>query len=108
MASDPKRRADEDGDLALLPKRKVEKAKRYQVIFHNDNYTTKWFVIDVLVRIFHMSETTATSFMLAVHNTGSGVAGVYTKDVAETKAAEVQEYAREFEMPLKVSVEPEA
>jgi ATP-dependent Clp protease adaptor protein ClpS len=107
MASEPKRRADEDGDLAVAKKRKLEKAKRYQVVFHNDNYTTKWFVVDVLERFFHMDETAAMSFMLAVHNTGRGVAGVYSKDIAETKVAEVLDYAREYEMPLKLTAEPE-
>ncbi|UQA55262.1 ATP-dependent Clp protease adaptor ClpS [Polyangium aurulentum] len=107
MASDPKRRTDEDGDLAVAKKPKLEKAKRYQVVFHNDNYTTKWFVVDVLERFFHMNETSAMSFMLAVHNTGRGVAGVYSKDIAETKVAEVLEYAREYEMPLRLTAEPE-
>jgi ATP-dependent Clp protease adaptor protein ClpS len=107
MANDPKRKQDGEGDLAVKRERKVEKAKRYEVIFHNDNYTTKWFVVDVLERFFHMNETSAMSFMLAVHTTGKGVAGVYSKDIAETKAAQVHEYAREFDMPLKLTVEPE-
>ena len=107
MASDPKRRTDEDGDLAVAKKPKLEKAKRYQVVFHNDNYTTKWFVVDVLVRFFHMDETSALSFMLVVHSTGRGVAGVFTKDIAETKTKLVQEHAREYGMPLRVTVEPD-
>ncbi|HVK68134.1 MAG TPA: ATP-dependent Clp protease adaptor ClpS [Polyangium sp.] len=108
MANDPKRRRDDtDSDLAVEPKRKVEKAKRWQVVFHNDNYTTKWFVVDVLVRFFHMEETSALSFMLVVHATGRGVAGVYTKDVAETKAKLVLEHAREYGMPLRLTVEPD-
>jgi ATP-dependent Clp protease adaptor protein ClpS len=107
MANDPKKWDDADGDLAVRRERKVEKARRYRVVFHNDHYTTKWFVVDVLTRFFHMSETSAMSFMLAVHRTGSGVAGVYTKDIAESKVADVMEYAREFEMPLKLTAEPE-
>jgi ATP-dependent Clp protease adaptor protein ClpS len=107
MANGPKKWDDTDGDLAVRRERKVEKARRYQVVFHNDHYTTKWFVIDVLMRFFHMSEASATSFMLAVHRTGNGVAGVYTKDIAESKVADVMEYAREYEMPLKLTAEPE-
>jgi len=108
MSNDPKRRRDDsDGDLAVKRERKVEKAKRYQVVFHNDNYTTKWFVVDVLERFFHMSETSAMSFMLAVHTTGRGVAGVYTKDIAETKVSQVHDYAKQFGMPLKLTAEPE-
>jgi len=107
MSNDPKRRDGGDGDLAVKRERKVEKAKKYQVIFYNDNYTTKWFVVDVLERFFHMDETSAMAFMLAVHTTGKGVAGVYSKDIAETKVALVHEYAKEWEMPLKLTAEPE-
>ncbi|HSN97131.1 MAG TPA: ATP-dependent Clp protease adaptor ClpS [Candidatus Nanopelagicales bacterium] len=107
MGSEPRRVDDGDGDLAVKPERKVEKARRYQVVFHNDDYTTKWFVVDVLMHFFHMSEATATAFMIAVHKSGRGVAGVYTKDIAETKAAQVLEHAREYGMPLRLTVEPD-
>jgi ATP-dependent Clp protease adaptor protein ClpS len=107
MANDP--RKQDDGDVLLKPRKepKLEKARRYQVVFYNDHYTTKWFVVDVLERFFHMSEASATAFMMTVHTHGRGVAGVYSRDIAETKVAEVTEYAREFEMPLKVTAEPE-
>lgn len=107
MASDPNKR--DGGGVVLEPKQKsrVEKARKYQVVFHNDDYTTKWFVVDVLERFFHMSEASATAFMLVVHTTGRGVAGVYARDIAETKAAEVHDYAREHGMPLRLTVEPE-
>jgi len=104
---DPKKHVVPDGDLAVATLPKVERAKRYGVVFYNDDYTTKWFVVDVLERFFHMSEANATAFMLVVHQTGKGVAGVYTRDVAETKMNEVMEYAREWGMPLKLDVEPQ-
>lgn len=107
MAENPKEREDKEGDLAVKRERKTEKVRRYQVIFHNDDYTTKWFVVMVLERFFHMSETTAMSFMLAVHTYGHGVAGVYPKDIAETKAAQVMDFAKEYGMPLRVTAEPE-
>lgn len=107
MASDPNKQPKVEGDLAVKPERKVQRARRYRVIFFNDDYTTKWFVVDVLERFFHMSEATATAFMLAVHETGSGVAGIYSRDIAETKVAQVHEYAREWEMPLRLDIEPE-
>lgn len=107
MTSQPKRREQVDGDLAVQQDRKAKRARRYQVVFHNDDYTTKWFVVDVLERFFHMSETMATAFMLTVHQTGRGVAGVYTKDIAETKVAQVLDHAREYGMPLRLTVEPE-
>ena len=111
MAGGPKKREDGDVEVvvrpALKPKPKTERVRRFQVIFHNDDYTTKWFVVDVLTRSFHMSEETATQFMLTVHRLGRGVAGVYTRDVAETKVSEVMEYAKEMGMPLQLTIEPE-
>ncbi len=108
MGNDPNRKGDDDdGDVVVKKERKVAKAKRYQVIFHNDHYTTKWFVVDVLERFFHMTETSALSFMMAVHTTGRGIAGVYTKDIAESKVEQVHDYARENGMPLRLSAEPE-
>src|SRR3954466_13300232 len=117
MASKPTRegpgqgpqRGDPEGEVVtkVKPERKVEKARRYRVVFYNDHYTTKWFVVHVLTQFFHMTEANATAFMLVVHETGKGVAGVYTRDVAETKVAEVHECAKEYGMPLKLDVEPE-
>jgi ATP-dependent Clp protease adaptor protein ClpS len=104
---DPKKHPQPEGDLAVVTRPKLERAKRYAVVFYNDDYTTKWFVVDVLERFFHMTEANATAFMIVVHQTGRGVAGVYTRDIAETKVAEVQEHAKEWEMPLRLDVEPE-
>jgi ATP-dependent Clp protease adaptor protein ClpS len=100
---------NDDGliDFVVDKKPKTARAKRYCVVFYNDDYTTKWFVVHVLEQYFHMTETTATAFMMAVHEQGKGVAGVYTKDIAETKASAIMEYAREYEMPLKVTAEPD-
>jgi ATP-dependent Clp protease adaptor protein ClpS len=108
MGNDPNRKGDDgDGDVAVKKERKVAKAKRYQVVFHNDHYTTKWFVVEVLGKFFHMNETSALSFMMAVHTMGRGIAGVYTKDIAESKVEQVHDYARENGMPLRLSAEPE-
>jgi ATP-dependent Clp protease adaptor protein ClpS len=107
MPNDPREREDREGDLATERKRKVEKARRYKVVLHNDNYTTMEFVVTVLMKFFHKTETEATHIMLSVHHKGSGVAGVYTKDVAETKVAQVQSYAKEHGMPLRLTAEPE-
>src|SRR6187399_2267670 len=98
---------DHDGDVVLERDPKVAHARRYCVVFYNDDYTMKWFVVHVLEQFFHMNETTASSFMMAVHEQGKGVAGVYTRDIAETKAAAVMDYAREFQMPLRVTAEPD-
>ncbi len=98
---------DDDGDVLLEKKPKVARARRWCVVFYNDDYTTKWFVVLVLEQFFRMDETTATAFMMSVHEQGKGVAGMYTKDIAETKAAAVMDYAREMGMPLKVTAEPD-
>jgi ATP-dependent Clp protease adaptor protein ClpS len=107
MASDPREKEDDEGDLATQKKPKLEKVRRYKVVFHNDDYTTMEFVVLVLMKFFHRTETEATHIMLSVHHRGHGVAGVYTKDVAETKVAQVQDFAKEHGMPLRLTVEPE-
>lgn len=99
--------AGTDTRVVTKPKKKVEKAKRWCVVFYNDHYTTKWFVVDVLERFFHMSETSATAFMLVVHTTGRGIAQITTRDIAETKVDEVRAYAKEWGMPLRVEAEPD-
>lgn len=99
--------ADNDGDLVLEKAPKSARARRWCVIFWNDDYTHKWFVVQILEQFFRMDETTATAFMMSVHEQGRGVAGIYTKDIAETKAAQVMDVAREWGMPLKVTAEPD-
>jgi ATP-dependent Clp protease adaptor protein ClpS len=98
---------DNDGDVVLEQEPKAGRARRWGVIFYNDDYTTKWFVVHVLEQFFHMNETTATAFMMAVHEHGKGCAGIYTRDIAETKASQIMDYAREFQMPLMVTAEPD-
>lgn len=101
------RNEDDGGDVVLERDPKIARARRWCVIFYNDDYTTKWFVVHVLEQFFHMNETTATAFMMAVHEQGKGCAGIFTRDVAETKASEIMRYARELQMPLKVTAEPD-
>jgi ATP-dependent Clp protease adaptor protein ClpS len=107
MSSSPDEREDRQGDLATERERKVQKPRRYKVVFHNDDYTTMEFVVLVLMRFFHRTETEATHIMLSVHHRGHGVAGVYTKDIAETKVAQVTDFAKENGMPLRLTAEPE-
>ncbi len=77
------------------------------MLFHNDNYTTMEFVVFILQAIFNKTESDAMNIMLSVHRNGLGVAGVYTKDVAETKVEKTHALAKEAEYPLKLSIEPE-
>jgi len=87
-------------------KRRPRRAPRYQVVMHNDDYTTMEFVVAMLMKHFHKPPAEALHVMLLVHHKGAGIAGVYTRDVAETKAAEVVDEARQAGMPLLLTVEP--
>jgi ATP-dependent Clp protease adaptor protein ClpS len=87
--------------------KKLQKPPLYKVLLHNDNYTTREFVVAVLREIFHRSEADAVQIMLHVHHNGIGVAGVYTYDVAQTKIRLVEQLALENEFPLRLSMEPE-
>src|SRR4051812_34074987 len=86
---------------------KLKEPRKFAVLLHNDDYTTMEFVIEVLKRFFHRSEAEAHEIMLKVHQHGHGVAGVYSFEIAETKAVQVQDAARERGYPLKASIEPQ-
>ena len=96
---------DDVGYAATTEKPKLKKPPLYKVILVNDDYTPMDFVVDVLRSFFGMNVEKATQIMLKVHTEGKGVCGVFSKDVAETKAAQVNEYSRECEQPLMCSVE---
>ena len=93
--------------LQTVERPKVKRPPLFKVLLHNDDYTTMEFVVEILVRFFHKDVTEATQVMLHVHTKGMGVAGVYSRDIAETKVAQVTGYARESGMPLKLTLEPE-
>jgi ATP-dependent Clp protease adaptor protein ClpS len=105
--SDPTREDGADADIETEARKKTALPKRYKVIFHNDDYTTMDYVVDVLRRFFHKSETEALYIMLTVHKKGRAVAAVYPRDIAETKVAEVMRDAREHGHPLLLTTEPE-
>ena len=96
----------EAGDALLAEKKqKLEEPPLYRVLLHNDDYTTMDFVVLVLEKIFHKSKAEANRIMLDVHQQGRGVAGIYPRDLAETKVALAHEVARRHEYPLKCTVE---
>jgi ATP-dependent Clp protease adaptor protein ClpS len=107
MASFDEESARETG-FATEEKRQVKRPRRWKVLLHNDDYTSMEFVVHILIGHFQKSPAEATQIMLNVHHKGVGVAGVYTKDTAETKIAEVTDEARSEGMPLRVTSEPEA
>ena len=98
---------ERDEGVVAERKHKTKKPRRYKVLLHNDDYTTTDFVVDILIHHFHKSHGEATHIMLQVHHSGLGVAGVYSKEVAETKVAEVTDEARSKGMPLMLTTEAE-
>jgi len=103
----PRDDPDEEGDLAVEQVKKTQKPRRWKVLFHNDDYTTREFVVEMLMQHFDKDESEATFIMLSVHHRGHGVAGLYPKDVAETKVEQVHKKARARGFPLRLSAEPE-
>lgn len=100
-----------DDKVQVLVEMKEETAlsepKKYIVILLNDDYTPMDFVVTVLKRFFYLNEDVATQIMLEVHTLGRGKCGVYTHDVAETKVALVNNFARANQHPLLCIMEPE-
>ncbi|MFZ5722875.1 MAG: ATP-dependent Clp protease adapter ClpS [Pseudomonadota bacterium] len=84
----------------------VRKPAMYKVVVLNDDYTPMDFVVEVLETFFSMNREQATRVMLTVHTQGKAVCGIYSRDVAETKAAQVVDYARRHQHPLMAKIEP--
>lgn len=97
---------NESGVAVAEGRPKLKEPPRYACILHNDDYTTMEFVIEVLQKFFSKSTDEAMKIMMKVHIEGHGVAGIYSFDIAETKAAEVTQYAKACEHPLHCTVEP--
>ncbi len=87
-------------------KPKLKKPPLYRVIIFNDDYTPMEFVVYVLQTFFGIDRDKATQIMLAIHTHGKGVCGIFTKEVAETKSVQVNNFARENEHPLISEIEP--
>jgi len=94
-----------DSGLQTDSEQKVETPRMYRVLLHNDHYTTMDFVVEVLMKIFHMPAAQATQVMLDVHKKGMGICGVYSLDIAATKVSQVHEMAKNRQFPLKCSYE---
>jgi ATP-dependent Clp protease adaptor protein ClpS len=103
--------AGNEGDTVVKPrvssKPKVERPKLYKVILLNDDYTPREFVVRVLKAEFRMSEDQAQRVMITAHRRGACVVAVFTKDVAETKAARATDAGKAAGYPLTFTTEPE-
>lgn len=85
----------------------LREPRRYKVIIYNDDFTTMDFVVKLLMEIFHKSQSESESLMLQVHQSGQGVVGIYTYDIARTKVDRASEMAREEGFPLRLVYKPE-
>lgn len=103
------RKDDDDNDvgLALEVKPKTKKPPLYKVMILNDDFTPMEFVVMVLERFFGMSHAQAFELMLTVHKKGLAVVGVYSHEIAETKVAQVMDFAQRHQHPLQCTMEKE-
>ena len=95
----------ENASLLEAERSKSKPPKLYKVVLFNDDYTTMDFVIEVLQKFFAMDRERATQVMLKVHQEGSAVCGIYPRDIAETKVAQVSAFAKQREHPLRCELE---
>lgn len=98
----------ESGDTSVVletAKPQLKEPSFYQVVVLNDDYTPMDFVVEVLEQFFALSIEQATQVMLTIHHQGQAVAGIYPKDIAETKAQQVIDFARHNQHPLLCRVE---
>jgi len=95
---------DIEPDIAL----ELWEPKMYKVLLHNDDYTSMDFVVEVLTSIFHKTEEQAVQMMLQIHEKGKAICGVYSFEIAQTKAEQVKQLAKKHEFPLLATIEEDA
>ena len=98
----PKIHEELETDLAL------KEPEMYRVLLHNDDYTSMDFVVEILVKIFHKNHQEAETIMIRIHEKGSAVCGVYSYEIAQTKAEQVKRLAKQSEFPLLATIEKDA
>jgi ATP-dependent Clp protease adaptor protein ClpS len=103
----PVEKHDRQRDTAVMQRPKTAPPPMFNVILHNDDFTTKIFVVHVLVSVFRKSPEQAHDLMMHIHRNGHGVAGTYPYEVAETKTKIVTSMAEEAGFPLKATIAPD-
>lgn len=96
-------RIEEELDLSL----ELFEPTKYKVLLHNDDYTTVDFVIEILTNIFHKTIDEAEKIVITIHNSGKGICGVYTYEIAQTKVYQVKQLAKRSGFPLLATLEEE-
>ncbi len=100
-------RVDEEIQSEFDVQLELDEPKLYRVILLNDDYTSMDFVVMILMEIFHQDSQKANATMFKIHEEGSGLCGVYTYEIAETKMAQVHALAKEHQFPLRATIEEE-
>lgn len=103
------RKKSNDGDVKLKDKEdiKIQKPKKYKVVFHNDDFTPMDYVAKVLIDFFNKGTEEAIQITYNVHEKGKGIAGVYSKEIAETKSEKTNFLSKSLGFPLLTTIEPE-
>lgn len=105
-AQEPSHQEDQDGDLAFATAEpELAPPPMYKVVLHNDDFTPMDFVVEVLTTFFNKDQEQAVQIMLAVHHQGKGTCGTFSRDIAETKCHQVNQYARECQHPLLCDID---
>lgn len=104
MSNSTDHKTESEGDV--LVRKKTKRPRKWRVLMHNDDYTSMEFVIDVLRRFFEKDHAEATRLMLMVHQKGLAEVAQLSRDLAETKIAEVDAYSKLHRQPLQLSAEP--
>lgn len=104
-----KKGPDKDGGTgtSVLERSTLQRPPLWRVVMHNDDFTTQEFVVLVLVNFFRKDQTEAHHLMLKVHMMGKAIVAIYTRDIAETKVQQVEDFAREQGHPLMITLEPD-
>lgn len=105
--NNPDRNNKNQTGLMLKTRAKTKKPAMYKVLLLNDDYTPMEFVVHVVEKFFNKNRQEATDIMLNVHRRGVGVCGIFTYEIAETKVAQVMDFARQNEQPLQCTMERE-
>ena len=103
LENTPRHEYDEDSSTDTV----LDEPKLYKVLMHNDHFTTMDFVVEILMQVFHKKEPEALQIMMNIHKQGMGMCGIYTYDIAHTKATEVHRRARERGFPLRCTCDEE-
>lgn len=98
-----------DNDLLIKDRDKlhVQKPKKYKVVFHNDDFTTVDFVCFIIMSVFNKGIEEAYRITMDIHEKGKGIAGIYSKEIAETKSEKVNAVSKTNGFPLLTTIEPE-